>query len=368
MKLRTLLIIAAALALFDFGLAWHGRTRRAAAAAAGLIDRPLLDLPVLKEAHRIVIREKPQTKVLFSNDDGFEIRRVVDKNEPIRETDLERGADNRWIVSNCFGLDADPAWLGQTMRDLSEGRLIRTVTDDPKLMESLGLGAAQVRFEDDNGRVIRQLDFGRNDGGDSYQFVRIDNGTAYLAKHETALVGDPLTWINSHVLAFEPADVKDIELPFQNAAEPPVVLRRAARGASLLPANGPASAGASAEKILSHLLASQILLVVAHDSPSVQLARQHIAAHLRIVLFDGREYKIDYGTLPKGIAGLKDLEDNLPETLAFGFFESSDPQDITARYNTKAILVYSRSATVGLLPENSASLSAEASPNPPPSP
>ena len=368
MKLRGLLIVVAALALFDFGLAWHGRTRSAAAAAAGLIDRPLLDLPVLDQARRIIIREKPQTKVLFSNDDGFEIRRIVDKNAPIRETDLARGSDDRWIVANCFGLDADPSWLGQTMRDLSEGRLIRTVTDDPKLMESLGLGAAQVRFEDENGRVIRQLDFGRNDGGDSYQFVRIDNGAAYLAKHEAALVGDPMNWIDTRVLAFSPADVREIELPFQNSAEPPLVLHRAARGAPLLPANGPASAGASAEKILSHLLASQILLVVAHDSPSVQLARQHIATHLRIALFDGREYKIDFGTLPKGTTGLTDLEDNLPETLAFGFFECSDPNDITARYNKKAILVYSRSVTVGLLPENSASLSAESSPNPSPSP
>src|SRR5581483_3261681 len=241
------------------------------------------------------------------------------------------------------------------------GRLIRTITDDPKLMESLGLNAAQVRFEDGNGRVIRQLDFGRTDGGDSYQFVRIDNGTAYLAKHEAALVGDPLTWINSRVLAFEVADVKEAELPFQNAAEPPVVLRRSARGAPLLPATGtlPPIASAAAEKILSHLLTNQILFVAAHDSPSVQLARRHIAAHLHIVLFDSREYKIDYGTLPKGTTGLKDLEDNLPENVAFGFFECSDPQDITARYNAKAILVYSRSATIGLLPENPASLSAK---------
>ncbi len=367
MKLRTLLIIAAVLAVLDLGLAWHGRAHRAAAAAAGLIDRPLLDPSVLDQARRIVIREKPQTKVLFSNDDGFEVRRIVDKNAPIRETDLEREPDNRWVVSNCFGLDADPTWLGQTMRDLSEGRLIRTVTDDPKLMDSLGLGAAQVRFEDGSGRVIRQLDFGRNDGGDSYQFVRIDNGTAYLARHEAALVGDPMNWIDSHVLAFEPADIRELELPFQNSAEPPLVLRRASRGAPLLPEKGtlPSAASAAAEKILSHLLASQILFVVAHDSPSVQLARQHIAAHLRIVLFDGREYKIDYGTLPKGTIGLTDLEDNLPETLAFGFFEGSDPQDITARYNGKAILVYSRSAAVGLLPETPASLtSAETSQSP----
>jgi hypothetical protein len=366
MKLRTLLILLAVLAFLDAGLSWLGHTRRSVASNAGLMDRPLLDLPVLEQAHRIIIREKPQSKVLFSNDDGFEIRRIVDPATPIRETVLERNADQRWVVANCLGLDADPNWLGQTMRDLSEGRLIRYVTDDPKLMDSLGLNAAQVRFEDGNGRVIRRLDFGRKDGGDSYQFVRVDQGSVFLAKHETELVGDPLTWIVSRLLSFEPADVREIELPFQNALEPPLLLRRAARGGPLLPAEGTLPAGASqtAEKILAHLLTSPVTLAVSRDSPAARIARQNIVASIHLVLFDGREYKLNYGAVPKGTTGLKDLEDNEPETLAFGFYESSDPQDITARYNSKAVLIYSRSATVGLLPADRAGLSPPPAANP----
>lgn len=358
MKLRALFITLAVLVVLDAGFAWRNHTRRVAADNAGLIDRPLLDLPVLEQAHRIVIREKPQSKVLYSDEDGFEVRRVVDKDAPIRETILERNGDQRWVVANCLGLDADPNWLGQTMRDLSQGRLIRYVTDDPKLMETLGLNAAQVRFEDEKGRVIRQLDFGHKDGGDNYQFVRMDNGSVFLAKHETELVGDALTWIVSRLLSFEPADVREVELPFQNPAEPPLLLRRAAHGAPFLPAQGtmPDSVSPAVEKILAHLLTSPVMLAVSHDSPAAETARLHVVAHLRLMLFDGREYKINYGTVPKGTTGLKELEGNEPQSLAFAFYECSDPHDITARYNTKAILIYSQGATVGALPESRAKL------------
>jgi len=265
-------------------------------------------------------------------------------------------------VANCLGLDADPNWLGQTMRDLSQGRLIRYVTDDPKLMETLGLNAAQVRFEDEKGRVIRQLDFGRKDGGDNYQFVRMDNGLVFLAKHETELVGDALTWIVSRLLSFEPADVREVELPFQNATEPPLLLRRTAHGAPFLPAEGtmPDSVSPAVEKILTHLFTSPVMLALSHDSPAVETARLHVVAHLRLVLFDCREYKISYGVIPKGTTGLKELEGNEPQSLAFAFYECSDPHDITARYNTKAILIYSQGATAGALPESRAKLFAPA--------
>lgn len=365
MKLRPWIIFVALLAAADGGLSWRDAAQRHQSGNANLVDTALLDPALLEKTRRIVVREKPQEKVV-SHEEGFEVRVIPDKDAPIRETILARQGNEPWVVTNCFGLDADPAWLGQTMRDLSQGRLVRYVTGDPALMDDLSLDLAQVRLEDESGRVIRRLDFGRKDGSPAHQFVRIDGGDVFVAKHDTEIVGDPLGWTITRVLRFDLGQVREAELPFTDAGQEPLLLRRAAPGTPLLPVD-PALPAAptiarNAEKILGKLLLESLMLALAPSSPAAATAHAHLVARVHLTLFDGHDYTIGYGVLPKGDPASAEIKDYDASSVAFAFYACSDPQDLAARSSAKAALGYNRASTVGRLPRNRAALAVESAP------
>jgi hypothetical protein len=356
MKLKTLFILVIALAVIDATTWWRSAQRRRSSGEA-LVDRTLLELPQIERAHRIVVREKPQSKTVHKDSDGFEVTLVVEKDAPIRETVLERHGNGPWIVTNCFGLEADQTWLGETLRDLTRGRLTRFVASDPELMPDLSLNLGQVRLEDENGGLIRLLDFGRKDGGDTYQFVRIDGHDAFVAKHETELVGDPLTWVAGRVFRFEATDVREIDLPFSDPAEKPLKLTRADRKHPFL-VDGETNEKFEeyAGKRAAQILREPVMLAVEPHAPVTEVARQHIAAQVRIALFDGREYRIEYGIVPKGdptAAGLAPYE---PQSIAIGFWSCSDANDLMVRQSKRAVFGYNRGGVIEMLAKNRAAL------------
>jgi hypothetical protein len=363
MRLRplivTLLILVAAMAL----AAWRDEARRARAGGSAFVDTALLEPADLERAHRIVVREKPQTKVVHK-EEGFEIRRVVENDAPVRETVLRRDGAS-WVVASYFDLPADLEWVGQTMRDLSQGRLTRYLTSDPALMTDLELGLGVVRVEDAHGTVLRQLELGRKDGGDAYQFVRVDGKDAFVARHEAEILGDPLAWIVTRVLRFDAADVREMELPFQDPREPPLLLRRREKGAPLRPVLEPAAdvdaARSRAAQVLEKLLAEPLLLAVARDHPGIAAAQRNVAARVRLALFDGRDYKVSYGMPAPGDPSFAGADVRPEDVIVLGV-DASDPQDLARRYQDKAALVYSRPATLGRLPRNRAALTAPARP------
>lgn len=357
MKVLRLLVAAAALAALEATLAWRDHTRRAGASTA-FVEGALLDPSHLSRAQRIVVREKPRTKVIHS-EEGFEVKRVVDDDAPIRETVLVRRGDV-WRVESQLDLEADPEWLGRTMSDLTQGRLTRFLTSDPDLMPDLGFDGTLIRLEGEGGRPIRQIELGRKDGGDAYQVVRIDERDAFVAKHEAEILGDPLAWIMTRVLRFTAADVRELDLPFLDSREPPLRLHRVAAGAPLEPAREraprPGLVSQRAEELLSRLVSEPVLLVVPRDDPAARAAAGHVAARLRVTLFDGRRYEVGYGIVPTGEAALG--PDVRNEDIVIMFVTSSDPQDVTQRYAEKAALVYTRASTLGRLPARRAALAA----------
>jgi hypothetical protein len=360
MNWRLWILIFVMLAAFDGAIRWRERSRRTQSPE---VDRALVEPSQLERARRIVIREKPQSKVLHSDDDGFEVRRVADKDAPIRETVLERRDDARWVVANGHGFDADAEWLGLTMRDLSQGRLMRHVTDDSGMMESLGLGVAEVRIEDEAGRVVRQLEFGRKDGGEMYQLVRVDGADAFVAKHQAEIVGDPLSWIDSRVLRCAPAEVAEIEIPFRTGDDAPLTLRRAGPGEPLLAA-GEISADAErvsrwAERLLRRFAAEPAVLVLDRDAPALAAAREHVVASLRLRLFDGCECKLVYGMVPSDSNSYGQLDETLRDDLVFAFHECSGPEDDVRGHEAGAGLGYSRNAIIEFLPKSRSVLAAE---------
>jgi hypothetical protein len=362
MKLKSLVIVVVSLVALEGVVRWRD-THRDRSGGSAFVDRTLLEVPQIERAHRIVIREKPQSKTVDKNADGFEVRLIVDKDAPIRETVLERRDAEHWAVTNCFGLEADPTWLGETLRDLTRGRLTRFVTNEPQLMNDLGLNLGAVRLEDEHGGVIRQLDFGRKDGGEAYQFVRIDGRDAFVVKHETELVGDPLTWVAGRVFHFEPTEVREIELPFEDSKEAPLKLSRTARTVPFLVDGKPEpSVAETVGKIVRKILGEPMMVAFDRHSPAIETAQQHVVARLRLTLFDGREYRVDYGVVPPHDPTAARLAPYDEGTIAFGFWSCSDSHDLVVRQAAKAVFGYNRVATTGRLPKNRAALTALASP------
>jgi hypothetical protein len=367
MKLRTLIIVVAVLVGFEVWAWRRDVSRREQSGGSALVDSPLLDVEQVNQAQRIVIREKPQSKLIKTGIEGFEMRHIVDKNAPIRETVLERRNGDHWVVANYFDLDVDSAWLHQTMRDLSQGRLTRYLTNEPKLMNDLNLEFGQVRLEDGKGGVIRQVDFGRKDGGDTYQFVRVDGKQAFVAKHETEIVGDPLAWIVTRVLNFQYSDIREAEIPF-STNNSSALLTRSSGNDPLYPADktsgDPTQISKNAERILTKIISEPIMLAVAPDSPLAASARQHVTEQVRLVLFNGKQYKITYRVVPNEDPALHSLGDAGAD-LVFATFECSDPTDLTQVYGAKALLAFSKSGTVDRLPKDPAALAAAPPPPPP---
>jgi hypothetical protein len=356
MKMRTLVSILIVLVAAETAVQWHA-ARQQSNSGTAFVDAPLLDVKDLDRANRIVVREKPQSKVMQKGEDGFEVKLIVADDAPIRETVLERKGDG-WVVANCFNLDVDATWLGQTMRDLRQGVLMRHLTADPTLMTDMDLHLGQVRLEDGQGHVIRQLDFGRKDGGSAYQFVRVDGRDTYVAKHETEIVGDPYAWIVNRVFTFPIADIRDAVLPLKNPHDLPLILHRPERGKPFEIAGDPvpdaARAAQNVEQILTHILNEPVMLAFERNHPAPQAAHQHLAAHLHIVLFDGRTYDISYGVVPPEDPALKSMTEDVRNDLAFSWVECSDPNDIVMRYGAKAVLAYNKNAIVSRLPESRA--------------
>jgi hypothetical protein len=351
MKLRPLAVTLAVLAALNVGAAWRARSRQARSSASAFVDGPLLDPSHLARAHRIVVREKPLTKVVHQ-DEGFQVTRVIDADAPIRESVLTRTKAGTWVVSSYFDLDADMEWVGRTMSDLSQGRLTRFLTSDPDLMSDLGFQGTLLRLEDEQGEVVREIEMGRKDGGDAYQVVRIGKRDAFVAKHEAEILGDPLAWIVTRVLSFQAADVRDLELPFLDPREPPLLLQRAERGAPLDPARErvPDARRVSerAEELLTKLLAEPLLLAVARTHPAVQAATT--AARVRLTLFDGRRYEVGYGVAMPGKPEIS--PDVRNEDAIIMSIAGSHPDELAARYTARVALVYTRGGTLQRLPRD----------------
>lgn len=358
MKLRLLVGVLAVLLGLELTVWWFDRGARARSAGSALVDTGLIDLPELDQAHRIVIREKPQSKLVHSENEGFEVRLIVDDDEPIRETVLERRDDGSWVVANLFDLPVDQEWLGQTMRDLSQGRLTRHVTSDPELMERLDLHLGQVRLEDKTGRIIRQLDFGRKDGGDTYQFVRVNQRDAYIGKHETELLGDPYVWIKTRLFEFAPGEVREVSFPFQDREEKPLLLRRTEPNGPLqivsetLP--NPEYVSRHLDEILGRLLNESIMLAFKRDSAVTEAAKQHSGPRLHLELFDGRTFTVTYAVLPEDHPSLQETDADSRTDLAIALFETSDANSLLARSIAKSTFAFSKVSTVSRLPKNRA--------------
>jgi hypothetical protein len=97
-------------------------------------------------------------------------------------------------------------------------------------------------------------------------------------------------------------------------------------------------------------------LTVGRDHPGAAGARHNLAAHPRLALFDGRDYKVSCGAPPSDASfsgwGV------LAEDVSVLGIERSDPEALTRRYQEKAALVYAGEVTFGRLSRNRAALMA----------
>jgi hypothetical protein len=364
MRLRMLVVAVMVLTGIHIWLS-HRETDQARLNSARFLDQPLLEVDNLERANRIVIREKPQSKVVERDRDGYEVRLLVPPDAPIRETILEKDATGTWRVANRYGLVADTRWLGQIFSDLAQGQLVRYVTRDSTLLAELDLHLAQVRLEDADGHLQRRLDFGRKDGSSRYQFVQVDNAEAYLARHETELLGDPLIWVQGRVFGCQVTDVRSVRLSFRQAGEPPLSLTRRSIDEPWQTEDGaalPAAAGVHAERLLGKILTENIAFLLPPTSEAAQAARAHPQMRLEFSLFSGQHFTVTYGQVPTGDPSKQELEPHDESSLLFAQISCSDPQALAMQQSSRAALGYNRSSLLLRVPENRAALEKTPSP------
>lgn len=351
MNWRALAITAAVLAIADAALRLgHGQIH--AANDLALLHKPLLEPGIAERACRIVIHEKPESRVLYTDQDGSEIQMVVAADAPVRTTHLWREPGGAWKVSECLDLPADRLWVGQTLRDLSEGTVVRELTTDPVLMSRMGFGASEVEFFDQSGVVLAGIEFGQRDGI-GYQIVRINKGAAELAKHSAELVGDPLAWIPSRPLEVDTAALQEIELPFTDHSQSPLFLRREKPGQAMTGRGAtPAGADRFAQRWIARMAETPLQGVAAPDGPEAKTLTGQPLGTVKLRYFNGREIVLRFFPASDGPA----LRGGRPDRLTLVQLSDTETASLAARLSARAVFIYSRQSTFGTLPGTPSSL------------
>jgi hypothetical protein len=89
-------------------------------------------------------------------------------------------ADGRWVLPQQSNLPADYDALKRLVDNVMDAEVRRTVTRRPERMERLDLGERTVRFLDDAGDALLEVEIGRSAEGGGVYAQRSDDESAFL--------------------------------------------------------------------------------------------------------------------------------------------------------------------------------------------
>jgi hypothetical protein len=274
MKLKTLVILVALLAVLS-GIAFWCNRPPATAAADPRVGQPLADAAAIAGAAQLRLTDQGKT------------------------VSLAKQADGTWQVSSYFDLPADFSKLSSLTSDLTTAKIQRVVTTSPDRIARLQFKDTKIEFLDGAGHSLWSVILGKtpDSGG---RFIRFgDEPRAYLTDLNSQVDVEGKDWANAALLAVKPDDVAQVEIPFASGA--PITVSRAKPGAPWAAAPAPAGKTVKADTINS-LLTSLGALRFSDTSdpadPQVALARQHVRT-LTLTTFDGKSYVIALGRKPE---------------------------------------------------------------------
>jgi hypothetical protein len=273
MKLKSLVILVAVLAVLS-GIAYWINRPPTAAASDPRVGQPLADSAAIAGAAQLRLTDQGKT------------------------VSLAKQADGTWRVSSYFDLPADFSKLSSLTSDLTTAKIQRLVTTSPDRIARLEFKDTKVEFLDGAGHPLWSVILGKtpDSGG---RFIRFgDEAKAYLTDLNSQVDAEGKDWANAALLAVKPDDVAKVEIPFETGG---VTLSRAKAGASWTAVPAPAGKTVKADTINS-LLPSLGALRFSDTSdlgdPQVAVARRHPRT-LTLTTFDGKSYVIALGRKPE---------------------------------------------------------------------
>ncbi len=274
MKLKTIVIAVAILAVLSAIAFWSNRTPPPAATDPR-VGQPLADAAAISRASRLRVSDQGKT------------------------AQLAKAPDGSWRVPSYFDLPADFSKLSGLTGDLTTAKIQRLVTTSPERIARLGFDDTRIDFLDDAGKSLWSVVLGKtaDSGG---RFVRFgDEPKAYLADLNSQIDSESKDWADTALLTLKPDDIAKVEIPFDSGG--PVVVSRARKDAAWSSDKTPAGKSVKADS-LSSLLNSLGALRFSDTSdsadPRAEAARKHLRTFV-LTTFDGKSTTVALGREPE---------------------------------------------------------------------
>lgn len=185
MKLRTLIIVAVALAVVT--LAGY-KIRNASLTTPEddpLIGTKLMDQKILADVKRVEISKEDSTVVLRQEGSG-------------------------WVVDTLYNLPADFSKLNTLIRDLVDATIERKITAREDRLERLDLNQGTVKLMSGPDKALFEITFGKTlTGGKAFVFGR--EKTAYMSSESPYIDASSNNWAVKTLYEFKAEDVAGIQ-------------------------------------------------------------------------------------------------------------------------------------------------------------
>lgn len=278
MKLKTLLIVVALLAVLSAAAWWLNRPVLPPSLADSRVGRPILDAAAAEKLARVRLTENGKSVVLV------------------------RSGSAGWKVAAYHDLPADFSKLATLVKSLMAARVERLVTASPERIARLGFGSTTISLMDEAEKPLLELSLGNSaDGGG--RFLRFGNDTpAYLARLNAYLDLEPRNWADTALAHFKPADIAKITLSVPGAAEPLSLVRADTKTAFTAGATpeGKRLKADTVTSLLDSLSNLRFTETAAFDDPKAVAARA-AARMVTLTTFGGKTLTVALGREPERI-------------------------------------------------------------------
>jgi hypothetical protein len=274
MKLKTLVLVVAILAVLSLAAYFLQRPRR----PAGIdlrTKQPVFDAKVLEKTSKILLSDQGKTVILARQPEG------------------------KWIVPSYYDIPADFSKLSRFIDDLTSAKIQRLVTQNPERFARLEFKDTSIALLDSADQVLWKLTLGKDAEGGG-RFVRFDDEKkGYLANLNLFIDATAKNWVDTLLLDLKPDEIAEVEIAFGDGA--PVTASRAKKGDAWAAEKAPAGQRIKSDQITS-LLSSFTSLrfqdTSARNDANVEAARKH-SRTVKLTTFDHKTIRVEIGRKPE---------------------------------------------------------------------
>lgn len=195
---------------------------------------------------------------------------------------IEKSAGGDWEVKEKFYLPADlESRLGPLVQSLQRADNLGVLTKNPKRLEKLELSNASLIIEGRNGKSI-SLNIGKETDDGIGNAVQIAGDTfAVRTNFNGYIEADPSAWINSTLFTVQPAEIKSLNLKFNDGEA------HFTRSNKSMPFDG--KEGSLLEGLAKTLSVLRISEAVELNNGDALAAQKNTSSHveIKVELYDG---------------------------------------------------------------------------------